>query len=126
MYKYYNPNPLGKFIDDCVIRAITKVLNITWDQAYIELSMKTFIAKEIRIDSNAIWGGYLYDKGFRQHLFNDICPGCVTVRDFVYENPKGTYILATGTHVIAVVDGVYYDSWDSGSENPIFYWKKEY
>jgi len=34
-------------------------------------------------------------------------------------------ILATGTHVIAVGDGNYYDTWDSGQEVPIYYWRKE-
>ena len=28
-------------------------------------------------------------------------------------------------NVIAVIDGDYYDSWDSGNEVPIYYWKQE-
>jgi hypothetical protein len=34
-------------------------------------------------------------------------------------------MLATGTHVVAVIDGNYYDTWDSGDEVPIALWKKE-
>lgn len=126
MYQYYNPNPLGKFIDDCVIRAISYALSYSWDKTFVELSMKTFIAKEVRMDKNEIWGSYLYDKGFRQHLIYDICPDCYTVRDFCIQHPKGLYVLTTGSHVIAVEDGTYYDSWDSGNEHPTYYWQKEY
>ena len=39
--------------------------------------------------------------------------------------PHGTYVLATNNHVVAVVDGNYYDTWDSGDETPIYVWRKE-
>ena len=38
---------------------------------------------------------------------------------------EDNYILGTGTHTVAVKHGNYYDTWDSGSEIPIFFWKKE-
>ncbi len=126
MYRFYNPNPLGKFIDDCVVRALSYTLGYSWDKTFIELTMKAFIAKEVRIDKNEIWGSFLYDKGFRQHLIYDICPDCYTVIDFCKQHPKGLFVLATGSHVIAVENGIYYDSWDSGNEHPIYYWQKEY
>ena len=55
----------------------------------------------------------------------NMCPPCYTVKDFCKDHPVGTYILATGSHVVTVVDGNYYDTWDSGTEVPIYYWKKE-
>ncbi len=33
-YKFYNPNPNDKFTDDCVIRAISKFLDQSWDTTY--------------------------------------------------------------------------------------------
>ena len=48
-----------------------------------------------------------------------------TVRDFCEDNPLGTFVLAIHEHVVCVVDGDYYDSWDSGGEIPIYYWTKE-
>lgn len=36
----------------------------------------------------------------------------------------GRYLLALDQHVVAVVDGDYYDTWDSGNEIPIYYWMK--
>ena len=75
--------------------------------------------------SNAVWGSLLYKKGFRQHVIPDTCPNCYSVKQFCSDYPYGKYLLATGTHVIAVEDGDYYDSWDSGDEVPIYYWRKE-
>ena len=77
------------------------------------------------MSSNAVWGAYLYDQGFRRYIIPNTCPDCYSVKDFCEDNPKGEFMLATGTHVIAVEDGNYYDTWDSGDEVPIFYWRKE-
>jgi len=75
--------------------------------------------------ANFVWGSYLHDKGFRRYVIPDTCPECYTVIDFCNDNPQGKYLLATGTHVIAVQDGNYYDAWDSGYEVPVYYWRKE-
>lgn len=124
MYRQFNPNPAGKYVDDCVIRALCYALNESWDRIFIELSMQAFIAKDLP-NANSVWGTVLYNKGFRQHLIYDICPDCFTIKDFCARHPRGLYVLATGSHVVAMEDGVYYDAVDSGNLNPIFYWKKE-
>ncbi|MBR0092838.1 MAG: hypothetical protein IJP92_14190 [Lachnospiraceae bacterium] len=51
----------------------------------------------------------------------DTCPRCYTVERFCEEYPEGTYLVATGTHVVAVVDGNYYDAWNSGKEQITHY-----
>jgi len=53
------------------------------------------------------------------------CPDCYTVKDFCTDNPQGRYIVATQSHVVAIIDGDYYDTWDSGTEPIIYFWKKE-
>ena len=74
--------------------------------------------------SNHVWGAYLMSKGFERHIIPNTCPDCYTVKDFCEEHPEGTYILATGSHVVAVIDGDYYDTWDSGDEIPIYFWEE--
>lgn len=124
MYVFYNPNYRGKFVEDCVIRALIKVLHSDWETIFVELcSMALFMGD--MPDSNEVWGKFLMEKGFRRRVLPNECPDCYTVREFCYDYPKGTYILATGSHVVAVVDGNYYDSYDSGDKVPIFYWEKE-
>lgn len=38
MYKFYNSNALGKYEDDCVIRAISCATGKSWDEVYDNLS----------------------------------------------------------------------------------------
>jgi len=74
---------------------------------------------------NGMWGSFLRFKGFKEVHLPDTCPDCYTVRQFCQDYPIGKYMLATGTHVVAVIDGNYYDTWDSGDEIPISFWRKE-
>lgn len=52
----------------------------------------------------------------------ETCPDCYTVQDFCEEYSEGTYLVAIGDHVVTVIDGDYYDAWDSGNEIPISYY----
>ena len=38
MYRFYNANVLGNFVNDCTIRAISLVEGKTWDETYDKLS----------------------------------------------------------------------------------------
>ena len=72
-----------------------------------------------------IRGKYLKDKGFTQETISKDYPDFYSVKEFCKDNPKGMYILALGTHVLTVIDGIYYDTWDSGDEFPIYVWSKK-
>lgn len=124
MYVRYNPNPNASLVGDCVVRAVSAVTNQDWDSSYINLCMQGFMMGDMP-SSNQVWGEYLKSKHFSKHVIPDTCPQCYTVKDFCSDHPHGTYVLATGSHVIAVIDGDYLDSWDSGSEVPVYLWKKE-
>jgi len=122
-YVFYNPNPEGNLVGDCVIRAISKVTNQSWVETFEGVTTKAFQLKDMP-SSNYVWAAYLKDLGFSKKIIPDTCPVCYTIRQFAYEHPKGTYILGTGTHVVAVVNGNYFDSWDSGDEVPIYYFER--
>ena len=107
MFIEYNPNPLGKRIGDCVVRAITKVCKQSWRDTYLDIAMVGLKMCDMP-SSNSVWGTYLYNKGFRQHSINNTCPDCYTVKNFCIDNPKGSFILGTGEHVVAIIDGDYY------------------
>lgn len=122
-YKYYNPNKNGKSTGDCVVRAISKVINQSWDDTYWDLCEEGYILGDWG-DSNIVWDSYLRKCGFVRRIIPNTCPECYTVREFCYEHSYGVFVLATGSHVIAVIDGDYYDSWDSGNEIPIYYYER--
>ena len=115
MYKHFNPNPCGKAVGDCVIRAVSKVENMSWEQVYISVCVFGYVYCDMP-SSNAVWSAYLKSRGYTQHAVPDNCPLCYTVKDFCREHDRGSFLLGTGTHVVAVVDGDYYDAWDSGNE----------
>lgn len=123
-YIFYNPNPAGNLVGDCVIRSISRATGKTWDEAFADLMGTAYRLKDMPT-VNYVWTSYLKHNGFTGYMIPDTCPDCYTVRDFADEHPNGTYILGTGSHAVAVVDGDYYDSWNSGDEVPIFYFKRE-
>jgi hypothetical protein len=123
MYVDYNPNPAGKRVGDCVIRALCKLTGKDWETTYFGVAMEGFRLYDMP-SSNNVWGKYIRGQGFKKKVLPDTCPDCYTVRDFAREHKQGQYLLATGSHVVAVVDGDYYDSWDSGDEVPAYYFEK--
>lgn len=124
MWMPYNANPAGKMVGDCTIRAIAKATGKPWDEVYAGTALEGYIAGDMP-SANHVWGAYLKRCGFKRQIMPDDCPDYYTVADFAADNPNGTYVLAISGHVVCVIDGDWYDTWDSGAEVPIYYWIKE-
>lgn len=123
-YVNYNPNPKGNNVGDCVIRALTMALQMNWPAAYVKLALQGLKMADMP-SSNHVWGSMLTQNGFKRYALPNECPDCYSVRQFAEDHSIGTYVLATGTHVTTVINGDYYDSWDSGDEVPAYYFEKE-
>ena len=123
-YKYYNPNPVGKNVGDCTVRAISKALGQNWSDTYIALALQGLMLGDMP-SANHVWGTYLRVKGYNRKMIPDNCPDCYTVGDFAVEHPQGTYVVALSGHVVCVQNGTIYDSWDSSGEIPLYFWYKE-
>lgn len=123
-YVNVNPNPKQKRVGDCTVRAISLATKLEWEKIYLDLCIQGYMLCDMP-SSNDVWGSYLIDKGWTYQRLQDSCPFCYTVNDFCEDHPEGTYIVATGTHVICVKDGQYLDAWDSGDKVPLFYFMKE-
>ncbi len=123
MWVKYNPNPVGRQVGDCAVRAISKALNIDWENAYALLSVNGFLMGDMP-SSDSVWGATLRQYGFSRFTIPNECPSCYTAKDFCKEHPYGIYVLGFGGHVATVVDGTLYDSWNSSNEIPQFYWSK--
>lgn len=115
-YKYYQPNKkdLKDAYGDCVIRALTKVTGKEWLQVFEELLP---YAKELQCMPNGkpCYKTYLKENGFIYHgISNKKGAKRPTVKQFANEHKEGTYFLHVAKHCVSVVDGIYYDTWDSG------------
>lgn len=121
MWIKYNANPLAGNVEDCAIRAVAVALNISWDDAF---DMVCQMAKGMGVmpHNNSAWGAVLRQHGFIRKIIPNTCPNCYTINDFCMDNPKGVFVIGTGTHAVAVIDGNYYDTWNSGNEIPVYYW----
>ena len=127
MYKYYQPNKkdLKDEYGDCVIRSLTKAFNMTWIEVFNELipyavemqampNNKVCYERYI-LDKGLSWNGCKAKKGFKR----------IDVNNFSKIHKKGTYILRLAHHIVTVIDGVYYDTWDCGECCVYGYWEKE-
>lgn len=123
-YRYYNPNPHGRVTKDCTARALSAVLDVSWRVAFLLLVAECVEMGEYPDHNDVLWR-LAQREGFKPHILLDTCPDCYTVRDFCRDHPRGEYILATGSHVVAAINGDYYDAFDSGSEIPIYYFERE-
>ena len=124
MWKEFNPNPTGRRVGDCTVRAVACALDQSWVKTYIGLCLEGLLLGDMP-SANRTWGAYLEERGYRRRFTDAPCAKCYTVEDFCRDHPEGTYILAISGHVVAVKDGCFWDSWDSSNEVPIYYWCKE-
>lgn len=92
MYKYYNANANGNFVNDCVIRAISVAENTSWEDTYDDLSR---IAKK-----NGI---LLDDVNFVEPLldyrYERLPVSNITVGEFSEMYPYGIYLITMPNHI---------------------------
>ena len=126
-YKYYQPNKkdLKDTTGDCVVRALTKVMEKTWLEVFDELIP---YARELQTmpSDKKCYKVYLENNGFEYSgISNKKGSKRPTVKSFAQNNKSGTFCLRVAGHIVAVVDGTYYDTWDSGECCLYGYWKKQ-
>lgn len=123
MYQYYNPNPAGRRVGDCSVRAISKALGVDWETAYSLISAAGYNMADMP-SADSVWGAVLRQYGFYREAVPNTCSDCYTAEDFCRDHPHGVFVLGFGGHVATVKDGTLYDSWDSSQEIPQYFWKE--
>lgn len=124
MWIEWNPNPAGRRVGDCAVRAVAKALDTDWETAYAMLATNGFLMGDV-ISADSVWGATLRQHGFYRKAISDSCPDCYTTEDFCRDNPIGTFVLGFGGHVATVKNGNLYDSWNSSNEIPQFVWYRK-
>lgn len=119
-----NPNPCRQEEPDCVVRAISIAMDQSWNKTHWDLCMMSHY-KCTMPSVNWLWGLYLTKHGFERFMLPDECPECISVMEFARRYPMGTYVIGTGSHAVCVIDGNWYDAWDSGEETPTYFYRKK-
>ena len=114
-FKFYQPNNKQEIAYDCVIRALSKVFNKSWLEIFDELVK---IARTLQVVPNE-------DKCFNEYLkaypLKKIKKQKPTIKEFSRTH-KGTYIVKSSGHLVAIENGDYFDCWDSGNLKIYKYW----
>lgn len=122
-FEYYQPN--DHITGDCGIRAVSKALDCSWEDALTKLYASAMKIKEAPGSRENI-ENTLKDYGFK---WVPITPKRgekrPTVASFAKENGEKTYVLSLASHVVCAKNGKYYDIWDSGDKSMYGYWVKE-
>lgn len=109
MYKYYNANPLGLRVNDCTVRAYSLAENITWDEAYRELSCfaqaECIMPDDVKYIDNFLISRY-------PRVYNHDLEKRKTVKSFIKEKPKGTFLITMSGHITCCIDGCVYDTFN--------------
>lgn len=118
-FVYFQPNKkdVKDKVGDCQIRALANALGKTWVEVF---DLITPICREQQVmdifscDLNKTKDA-LASLGFQYTgVSNKKGTKRPTVDSFAKDHKTGTYIASVAHHVVAVVDGKYYDTWDSG------------
>lgn len=125
-YVFYNPNPKGKTnVGDCSVRAVSKATGTTWNVAFWGLvetanelcdmpSSKKTIEAYLKKEGFE-WNGFKVKRGEKRMTVDEFCD--------VYTH--GVYVLRLSGHVVTVIDGAFYDTWDCGASPLYGYWSKQ-
>ena len=105
MYRFFNANSKGNFVNDCVVRAISVAEGKSWDKTYEELS-EMAQQEGILLDDVNFVEDYLDKRYSRQ------CHYSKTVGEFLDEFPQGVYLVTMKGHITVIMDGVLYDTFD--------------
>lgn len=124
MWKRFNNNPTGRAVGDCAVRAVSAALGVDWETAYVMLAVNGFAMGDLQ-NSNSVIGSVLRQHGFYRFNLSEACPDCYTFGDFARDNPRGVFVVGTGTHVATIIDGNLMDVWDSSGEPVAFVWYKK-
>ena len=117
-FKYWNENPNGEHIGDCVVRAITLASGLPYE----EVKYKLWLNGELH-DCDCI-SKFCYSNfienvlGYKQIPCDDL-----TVGEFADEHPFGVYLIRINGHLTCIKNGQCYDIWNCLNELCDTVWK---
>ena len=131
-FHYYNANPKKRLTSDCVVRAISTALEIPYEQVVMEMAKMECETGYSRASNEGV-DKYLQSKGWEKnkqprkddntkYTGKEWCEEIQTHRHWYDQQ-----IIANigGGHIVAIMWGQVYDTWDSTDGCIGNYWTKK-
>lgn len=119
-FRYWNENPMGKKVSDCVTRAIKLASGLP----YSTIRKKLFHTKEL-LDCESSYCPTCYSF-LVQEVLGGVPKNCdeMTVGEFADHYPYGTYLVRIEGHLTCIkAPATIYDIWDCRSKKCSLAWK---
>lgn len=114
MYQYYNAEPNGEHLEDCVIRAISLALQLPYSQI-VKMLNKNGSQNECEEVCLDCYEKMLEDLGFQKELAHN-----ERVKDIA--NKASVVLIRITGHLTCAIDGVIFDIWDCSDKQADCYW----
>lgn len=127
MFIKENVNPKGWKTGDCVVRALAKATQKSWDETYQELCDIGLKKKRMPSDS-CCSRKYLLDHGFTEmKQMKDAYGNKMSVGELADYYKDGNYVLVVHTrrHLTCILLGDIIDSWNTSYQTAGYYYIKE-
>lgn len=119
-FHWYNANPKSKLTADCVVRALSVALKQDYEQTYrelFELSLKT----GYMLNDKKCYEKYLSNKGWLKMPQPKKCNNtkytgkefCENAQEYTFTYPSRMIAHIGGHHLVAIVEGKIWDTWNS-------------
>ena len=124
-YEYENVNPKNRYIGDCVIRAIARGLEQSWEQTVRELTELGIKDGNVCNDKRN-YEKYLSLKGWIKCDEPRKADNTkMTIEEFCKSHVVHKAVVHAGSHhVCAIINNKVHDTWNSSRETMHTYWVK--
>lgn len=116
VFVYYNANPRGNNIGDCVARCLSILTNKSWRRVYDELS-------DLAGDVGLMFDDVSFVEDYLDNRYSRECHYSKKVGEFAKEHPYGKYAVTMDGHITAIIDGIIYDTFDPSNRIMRCAWK---
>lgn len=136
-FHFYNANPKNKYTTDCVIRAISTVTGISYETVLMEMAEQQIKTGLDMSEKKAI-DKYLQSKGWVKHkqpkkwdntkyTGSEFCKELMRYDSEIDSGNDMRHIIANigGHHIVAIIEGQVWDTWNSTRGCIGNYWTKE-
>lgn len=105
MYVFHNANSKGRFVDDCVVRAISIAEDNSWNYTYDKLS-------DLAQEQGTLLNDVEFVDNYLDRNYQRLPHYSTTVGELCEEYPYGTLLVTMPNHITIIDNGIVYDTFD--------------